>query len=188
MYEQGRGVAADTTKAWSFLEKGCAGGDALGCAELSQLYVADDGLRRDAARAGMLAEAACDGGDGRGCTYLARLCADRLLYAGPRDPCSAERAPRLYERAVAALAKDCQGWGAYDCHTLATIYSTGDAPTALRFATGSCRAGDPGGSYDVGRLYEEGGNTARAHDLYEQACAAGYATACGAARAITTSR
>ena len=60
MYEQGRGVAVDVAKAWTFLRKACAAGHPLGCAELSQLYVADDGPRRDASRAAELAKAACE--------------------------------------------------------------------------------------------------------------------------------
>jgi TPR repeat protein len=191
MYEDGRGVTADATKAWSYLQKACAGGDALGCAELSRLYVNDDGMRRDTARAVRLARAACDAGDGHGCSYLARLCIDRLVYPGTEARCGAEYERRLYERAVALLQKDCTGWGAYDCHTLATIYSGGDPRTALRFATGSCRAGDPGGCYELGRLREDSGDTLHAHDLYERACRVGYAPACDrpgvvAARAITS--
>src|SRR3989454_1730022 len=140
MYEDGRGMTADATKAWSYLRKACEGGDALGCAELSRLYVVDDGVRRDSARALRLAHAACDAGDGHGCAYLVRLCVDRLVYPGSETRCDAEYARQLYERAVALLKKDCDGWGAYDCHTLATIYSTADPRTALRFAAGSCRA------------------------------------------------
>ena len=191
MYEHGPGGAADSAKAWSFLEQACSGGDALGCAELSQLYITDDGLRRDAARAAALAQAACDAGDGHGCSYLARLCVDRLTYPAAGNRCSVEFERRLYERAVAMLRKDCDGWGAYDCHALAAIYAGGDSPTAFRFATGSCQAGDPGGCYDLGRLYEDAGNTAHARELYEQACVAGYAIACErsgtrAARPITS--
>jgi len=191
MYEDGRGVPADATKAWSYLKTACAGGDALGCAELSRLYVADDGGRRDTARAVRLARAACDAGDGHGCSYLARLCIDRLVYPGAEVPCDAEYERELYERAVGLLQKDCTGWGAYDCHTLATIYSGGDPRTALRFAMGSCRAGDPGGCYELGRLREDAGDAAHAREFFERACRAGYAPACDrpgavAARAVTS--
>jgi TPR repeat protein len=191
MYEDGRGVTADATKAWSYLQKACDGGDALGCAELSRLYVIDDGLRRDSARAVRLARAACDAGDGHGCAYLARLCIDRLVYPDSEARCDPEHERQLYERAVALLKKDCDGWGAYDCHTLATIYSGGDPRTALRFATGSCRAGDPGGCFELGRMRQDAGDPVPAHELYERACRAGYAPACErpgvvAASAITT--
>jgi hypothetical protein len=145
MYALGRRATADPTKAWRFLEKACAGGDALGCAELSRLYVTDDGLRRDTAQAAALAEAACDAGDGHGCRYLARLCIERLIYPGSPEQCTRDYTQRLYERAVATLQRNCTGWGAFDCYTLATMYADGDAATAWQLAQASCRAGDPGG-------------------------------------------
>jgi hypothetical protein len=151
IYAQRARPAGDVTRAWGLLEKACTAGDALGCAELGQLYVRDDGPRRDAARAAALAAAACDAGEGNGCAYLAKLCGDGLLYpdAATGARCSADEIRRLRERAVAMLDKDCVGWGAHDCDTLATIYGPGDPETALRFAAGSCRGGDPAG---CGRL------------------------------------
>jgi TPR repeat protein len=178
MYADGRRVPADTAKAWAFLRDACARGDALGCAGLGRLYASDDGLERDVGRAAELARAACDAGDGHGCSDLARLCTAGLVYPGPHVACSTEVGQRLRERAVVLLQKNCKGWGAYDCDTLATIYGDGDRGTALRFAAGSCEAGDPGGCHDLGRLYEDGGEPMQAHALYERACRAGYAPAC----------
>jgi len=178
MYAHGLGVTADATSAWTFLRKACAGGDALGCGELGQLHLTDDGLRRDATRAAELARIACDAGDGHGCYSLARLCADRVIYPGGGDQCGPDHTRRLREQAVALLQKDCRGWGAYDCSTLAAIYAAGEPETALRFAAGSCEAGDPGGCDALGRLYEDAGDGARARALYGQACRTGYARAC----------
>ena len=39
MYRQGRGVKTDAAKAWTLLQKACAKGDGLGCAELGRLYL-----------------------------------------------------------------------------------------------------------------------------------------------------
>jgi TPR repeat protein len=178
MYEDGRGVTADTAHAWALLEKACAGGDAFGCAELSRLYLTDDGHRRDATRAAELARAACDAGEGQGCSYLADLCVDGITYPRSPDQCSADETMRLYERAMRVLEKDCRGWGAYDCSRLATLYADDDLEAAFRFAMGSCQAGDPGGCSDLGRLYEDDGNVSRAYALYARACRAGYAEAC----------
>lgn len=152
LYRGGRGIAADTIKAWVLLSRACASGDALGCGALSEIVVDDDGLRRDVARAAALARAACSGGDGHGCARLAQLCSDRLFYSDSPDECSKENVMRLRERAVAALASTCAGWGAYDCYTLATIYAPGDPATAARFAASSCAAGDPGGCDLLGAL------------------------------------
>jgi hypothetical protein len=147
MYGQRPRLAGGAARAWGFLRKACAGGDALGCAELSRLHLSDDGLRRDAARAAGLAGAACDAGDGNGCAYLAELCLARLVYPDSAygDRCSPEHTRRLRARAVAKLDGRCVGWGAHDCHTLATLYARGDPETALRFAAASCRGGDPDG-------------------------------------------
>jgi TPR repeat protein len=178
LYADGRGVAPDADEAWSLLRRACDGGDALGCGALSQLLLSDDGLRRDAARAAALAQAACDGGDGHGCQHLAALCTDRLIYPASEGQCSTASVARLRERAVAQLAWRCTGWGAYDCATLAAIYTSGDVATALRLASASCQAGDPGGCDELGRVYEGEGDRARARTLYDRACASGYTRAC----------
>jgi hypothetical protein len=115
MYRSGRGVNADAEQAWSLLTKACAAGDALGCAELSVLYLDDDGLRRDAAHAAELARAACDSTEGHGCAYLADLCLDRIIYPDGPEACTMEAVRQLRTKAVGALAYDCTGWNAYDC-------------------------------------------------------------------------
>ena len=61
------------------------------------------------------------------------------------DPILVEVVTRLRARAVARLRTDCTGWDAYDCYRLATLYWPGDPETARRFASASCRAGDPHG-------------------------------------------
>ncbi len=138
--------------AWALLKRSCASGDALGCGALSELVLADDGLQRDAARAAALARSACDGGDGHGCARLAELCNDRLFYPNSSEECSRENVMRLRDRAVASLNSTCEGWAAYDCYSLATIYTSGDQANAIRFADGSCTAGDPGGCDLLGAL------------------------------------
>jgi hypothetical protein len=142
----GRRVPAgdDAGRAWVLLRRACAGGDARGCAALSQLYVSDDGLRRDVARAADLAEAACDAGDGHGCAYLAALCVDRLVYPRAGAGCGADETERLSARATALLYRGCADRDAYDCSRLAALYSPVDPATSHRFAAAACRAGDPG--------------------------------------------
>jgi TPR repeat protein len=178
LYRDGRGVKPDTVKAWQLSTNACTHGDAVGCAALSSLVLADDGLRRDAARAAGLARAACTAGDGHGCAQLAQLCSDRLIYPNAPDECSQENVDRLRQRAVLKLKSACSGWAAYDCFTLATIYASGDPTTALRFAAGSCKSGDPGGCDELGALYEQQGDGSMARALFERACAAGYTRAC----------
>jgi TPR repeat protein len=152
LYGGGRGITADAPRAWALLNRSCANGHALGCGGLSELVLDDEGLRRDAARAAALARVACDGGDGHGCARLAELCNERLFYPDRPDECSKANVMRLRERAVAALTPTCEGWAAYDCYTLAAIYAPGDRVSAVRFAAGSCTAGDPGGCDLLGTL------------------------------------
>jgi TPR repeat protein len=131
----------------------------LGCAELAELYVGDEGPRRNAARAAELAVMACDGGNGHGCATLAKLCTDRLIYpeAARREDCSAAGVAELRKAAVTRLLGDCAGWNAHDCATLATIYHPGDPETARRFAAGACQGGDPEGCQMLARLDDDGG-------------------------------
>jgi TPR repeat protein len=178
LYSGGRGIAADFTRAWALLERACASGDALGCGALSELFLADDGVQRDVARAAALARSACDGGDGHGCARLAQLCNDRLFYPSSSEGCSRANVMRLRDRAVASLHSSCEGWAAYDCYTLGTIYASGDQATAIRFAEGSCTAGDPGGCDLLGALYASAGDAGRARIAADRACRAGYADSC----------
>jgi hypothetical protein len=182
LYSGGRGVTGNAAQAWALLNRSCASGNAFGCAALSELVLVDDGLRRDAARAADLARAACDGGDGHGCARLAKLCTDRVFYPDRPEECSKENVMRLRERAVAALSFTCEGWAAYDCYTLATIYAPGDPSTAVRLAAGSCNAGDPGACDLLGALYERGGDTRLARIASDRACRAGYASSCARIR------
>ena len=184
MYAGGVRVARDAARAWSYLAKACTGGDAFGCAELGRLYLDDDGFRRDVGRALQLTEAACDGGDGHGCAYVARLCSDRVLYPEAAAHCANGRARRAWDRAFAALAADCEGWGAYDCAMRAEMYLPGDVPSARRYAAASCEAGDPGGCVTLGRHAEGAGDAAGARALYSQACGRGAVSACERAAVV----
>jgi TPR repeat protein len=178
LLSDGRGTASDPVRAFPLLQKACAGGDALGCSALGSLLLADDGLQRDVSRSGDLEQAACDAGDGHGCYALAKLCTDQLLYPKRRDGCSDDQVDRLRQRAVAALRSDCRGWGAYDCQVLASIYADDDESTARRFASAACSAGDPGGCDELGQLFAEDGDRARARSLFDRACGRGYAPSC----------
>jgi hypothetical protein len=160
------------------VSRACSGGDALGCSELGRLRLSDDGPSRDVGRAADLARDGCDAGDGHGCTDLAEMCTETIVYPDVASACSSDSIDRLRNRAVTLLLNNCKGWGAHDCATLATIYADGDSATALRFATGACNGGDPGGCYALARLTEEGADPSRASELYRRAWNAGFASAC----------
>jgi hypothetical protein len=92
---------------------------------------------------------------------------------------------RLLDRAVALLDSSCEGWAAYDCYTLGTIYSSGDQATAIRFAEGSCAGGDPGGCDLLGALYARAGDAGRARIASDRACRAGYERSCARVGGLT---
>ncbi|HEY8518319.1 MAG TPA: L,D-transpeptidase family protein [Candidatus Binatia bacterium] len=187
LYGEGRGVERDVTKAWTLLGDACRRGEALGCSALGELLLADDGFRLDTSRAAKLARAACDAGDGHGCARLAQLCTDRLIYPEQPDACSEKQVDRLRRRAVSQLSSSCRGWAAYDCFRLAQIYGTADLDNALRFARGSCDAGDPGGCELLAELHERRGEVQQAATFYERACSSGYGAACARRRTPTVS-
>ncbi|MEW6271504.1 MAG: L,D-transpeptidase family protein, partial [Thermodesulfobacteriota bacterium] len=185
LYGEGRGVERDAAKAWTLLGDACRRGEALGCGALGELLLSDDGVRLDTSRAAKLARAACDAGDGHGCARLAQLCTDRLIYPEQPDNCSEAQVDRLRRRAVSKLSSSCRGWAAYDCFRLAQIYGPGDLDNALRFARGSCDAGDAGGCEQLALLHELRGEAERAAALYQRACDAGYRAACARRRTPT---
>jgi TPR repeat protein len=174
MYRDGRRVAVDRERAWSYLGRSCGAGSALGCAELARMLADDDGPRRDVGLAAELARSACDAGDGHGCAYLAEFCIAKLAYGTRAEICSLPAADLLRRRAVASLDSRCTGWAAYDCALLSAMYEAGDQATALRLAQSACRGGDPGGCYQLA----QGSKAADAGQLYRIACEAGYTAAC----------
>ena len=69
----GKGVARDLAAALALLEKGCDGGDAMGCFNLGVLHEGEEGVPKDLARAAEYYKRACDGGDAEGCERRAYL-------------------------------------------------------------------------------------------------------------------
>lgn len=66
MYEKGKGVEKDISRAATLYRKACDGGRARGCTNLGYIY----SNRGDFAQALVLYAKGCNGGDAAGCTNL----------------------------------------------------------------------------------------------------------------------
>lgn len=74
---KGEGGPRDFEKGRQSFERGCNGGNALGCASLGFLYESGAGVKTDLASAAALYEQSCKAGSDLGCEQLARLRAAR---------------------------------------------------------------------------------------------------------------
>jgi hypothetical protein len=71
LYLAGVGTKADPAAAGKAYEKGCLGGDPLGCRELGRIYnFGSPGYTKDQAKAVSNWSKACEGGDKVGCSFL----------------------------------------------------------------------------------------------------------------------
>ena len=73
MHDNGKGVEQDSTRAMELYEKGCEGGNAVGCANLGWMYYRGRGLAPDRSRARALLEKACALGNQWGCDRLGEI-------------------------------------------------------------------------------------------------------------------
>jgi hypothetical protein len=146
----------------------CDQGQPASCTRLAYLY--DNTMEggtpspNDLLAAVVAAEQACDGGDSNGCSYLA------VSYRDGRGvPRSAERAAALFARVCGLGGGDCE-WGG-DC--------SGDD---LQGCTTLCNQGHAASCWKLGHLYDKGKlvprDSARAHGLFERACAGGAPVGC----------
>ena len=72
LFEEGRGVVADKTKAAGFFEKGCDLSDGPSCTALGRLYANGDGVPQDPDRANAIYERACNLGERAACAQVRR--------------------------------------------------------------------------------------------------------------------
>jgi TPR repeat protein len=72
VFTSGTGVGADASKAASFLDRACRGGDAEGCNDLGVAYEKGTGVTPDRRRAAELFRKACQLGFQQACVRKAR--------------------------------------------------------------------------------------------------------------------
>ena len=142
MYQTGRGVAADESRAVQLFQKGCEWGYAVGCTSLGAMYSAGRGVIKGMrSRAAQLYQKRLRWGYAVGCTGLGARYAD-----GRGVTKDDSRAVQLYQ-------KGCDGGYAVGCTSLGAMYATGGrggrkmgaAPCSFirRGATWAIRMGAP---------------------------------------------
>ena len=73
-FRNGRGSARDDARALDYFERGCTGGDLVGCLNVGEFYANGmGGVTRDYARAAALYQRACNGSVMPGCVFLAQF-------------------------------------------------------------------------------------------------------------------
>jgi len=73
MYEKGRGVAQDYSKALNLYQQGCSGGNELNCYNLGLMYEEGRGVSQSDAEALVFYSKSCELSDKNGCEAYSRL-------------------------------------------------------------------------------------------------------------------
>ena len=155
--------------------KACAGGDAIGCYNLGQMYRQAIGVEQDEARAASLYRQACDGGDADGCANLG------FMYANARG------VERDDARAVSLYRQGCDGGNAGGCTRLGFMYGNArgverDDARAVSLYRQGCDGGEADGCTNLGVMYANALGVEQDYDravsLYRQGCDGGDTDGC----------
>lgn len=202
----GRAGMVSRREAVGYYQKGCEGGDMLGCNNLGNLYLGGFGVKQDVSRALSLYERACKADEADGCLNLGVVLVnnkDKKRYDPQRGLQVLARACKLGQMsgchlagvlglgedakgqltlAVERLGTACRGGIAESCMTLGNVYGKEDlGPTDLekskQFFDRACELGKADACSFLGKIHL-GTDRTRAHVYYMKACALGTATAC----------
>ncbi len=113
MYDEGRGVPQDQTKAVALYQRACEGGAPAGCNSLGSMYGEGRVVSRDLTKSMDLFRKACEGGYAMGCSNLG------LGYAQGKG------VKQDYFQAVDLFRKACEGRYAIGCTDLGIAYQAG---------------------------------------------------------------
>lgn len=177
----GDGTPRDRKKAAASFKKACDGDDALGCADLADMHVWGEIEPKERAEA--LYVRSCDLGAARGCLALA----DGYLHG--RFGNDADKANAYYEQGIKLYSGDCDALDGFACSRLADMFAIGrgttkDEKKALDLIARACKdAGYMDGCVQLGSAHHHARfgltrDAAKAQELYEKACTAGYANGC----------
>lgn len=202
----GRGGIVPKPKAVEYYQRGCDGGDMLGCNNLGNLYLGGFGVKQDVSRAVSLYKRACDKGEPDGCLNLGVVLVnpkDKKRYDPNRGLQVLARACKLGQvsgchlagvlglgdeakgqvaLAVERLNTACTSGVIESCMTLGNVYGKEDiGPTDLEkskhFFGRACDLGKADACVFLGKIHL-GKDRERAHSYYMKACALGTATSC----------
>ena len=138
LYDQGKGVAQDESRAVTLATKACKAGDAYGCDSIGMLYEEGRGVTLDYSRAAEFYAKACKGRFSDGCYNLGLMHDNGQGVA--KDP----------SQAAAFYFKACNAGSAEGCNQLAYMYDNGlgvakDTEKTRQFLTRGCKLGNKWG-------------------------------------------
>jgi TPR repeat protein len=171
LYEKGRGLTQENSRARQLYEKGCKLNDSEGCNNLGQFIENVDKTRQRFLKVHTLYAKACHSKSSSiACFNLSRL----LLAKGLSRPI----ARKIQKR----LQKDCEAGRGESCLGLALAYDskqTNRAKKSTPLYIKACILGFPESCYNAGMNYERGWSIqkdkAQAIVYYKKACLGGYA-------------
>jgi TonB family protein len=139
MLRSGTDVAQDLKRARELFQRACDGDISSACQSLASMYVAGEGGAIDLSNAARIDRKACEANDSAACTALARL-----TYTGKGVAKNVQEAIGLYERAIGASQRGCEGRDMASCTDLtfiADLYQTGrEAPRNVERAIAMYRS------------------------------------------------
>jgi TPR repeat protein len=140
------GVKLDLAQAFPYFDKSCAGGYAIGCANLANAYFSGLGVTMDWPRSIRTYQRACDLGAVTACVDLGVIYRDGKASAEEDRP----RAVKLFQRACDLNAPACA--------SLASMYELGwgvqkDLPRAKQLYEKSCYAQRSDSAEDIQRIW-----------------------------------
>jgi hypothetical protein len=171
----GQGVGVDKKAAYAHFERGCSGGDGLGCFLQGAAAAAGDGAPKDEPLAVGLYRRACEKQTLDGCDFLADA-----LEAGRGAPADPAQAKQLRERS-------CEAGSAYACSFVAEALVAGDADAqgraVLLLRKGCNSAQQARACWLLGKLHRDGKLAETTYDTaskyLQMGCSLGVAASCG---------
>ncbi len=175
LYDQGKGVAQNDSRAAKLATKACNAGDAYGCLAIGELYEEGRGVTQDYSRAVEFYTKACKGRISHGCYSLG------MMYD------NGQGVAKDSSQAVAFYSKACDAGEAEGCNNLGDMYSNGqgvekDDARAVSLFSKACILSSADGCSNLGNYYRLGLGVAKdsekARQLLTKGCKMGNQWGC----------
>jgi serine/threonine protein kinase len=182
LYDQGKGVEKDDSRAAVLATKACNASDAYGCLAIGELYEEGQGVTQDYSRAVEFYIKACKGHFSDGCHRLRQM---YEILAGMYE--SGQGVAADSSQAAVFHSKACDAGDADGCNNLGVMYSNGqgvekDEARAVSLLSKACDMGNGNGCFNLGRRYLNGLGVAKdidkARSLFKISCDVGIKESC----------
>jgi hypothetical protein len=182
LYDQGKGVEKDDSRAAMLATKACKAGDAYGCDSIGGLYEKGLGVTQDDSRAVEFYIKACKGHFSVGCDHLGKM---YEIFAGMYE--SGQGVAVDSSQAAVFHSKACDAGYADGCNNLGVMYSNGqgvekDEARAISLLSKACDMGNGNGCFNLGTRYLNGlgvaKDIAKARSIFKKGCDIGLKESC----------